>query len=139
MIEICCQCKANIVANDETEAGVRALLNLGHTFGHAIEAEQGYGNWLHGEAVATGMVLASKLAVTMNLLEVSELCRIESLINAFDLPLQAPDTMSCDDFVRHMRRDKKNIGGKLRFIVPTAIGKSEIRDDITQEILQQIL
>jgi 3-dehydroquinate synthase len=59
MIEKCCQCKADIVANDETEAGVRALLNLGHTFGHAIEAEQGYGNWLHGEAVATGMVLAS--------------------------------------------------------------------------------
>lgn len=139
MIETCCQCKADIVANDETEAGLRALLNLGHTFGHAIEAELGYGNWLHGEAVATGMVLAAKLAVAMNLLEVSELCRIESLINAFDLPLQAPDSMSCDDFVRHMRRDKKNIGGKLRFIVPTAIGKSEIRDDITQETLQQIL
>lgn len=139
MIEKCCQCKADIVANDETEAGVRALLNLGHTFGHAIEAEQGYGNWLHGEAVATGMVLAGKLAVAMNLLEVSELCRIEALIKAFDLPLQAPKNMSCDDFVRHMRRDKKNIGGKLRFIVPTAIGKSEIRDDITQEVLQEIL
>jgi len=139
MIERCCQCKADIVANDETEAGIRALLNLGHTFGHAIEAEQGYGNWLHGEAVATGMVLAGKLAVAMNLLEVSELCRIESLIEAFDLPLKAPETMGCDDFTRHMRRDKKNIGGKLRFIVPTAIGKSEIRDDITQETLQQIL
>ena len=139
MIEKCCQCKADIVAKDETEAGLRALLNLGHTFGHAIEAEQGYGNWLHGEAVATGMVLASKLAVAMNLLEVSELCQIESLIKAFDLPLQAPDSMGCEDFVRHMRRDKKNIGGKLRFIVPTAIGRSEIRDDITQELLQQIL
>ena len=139
MIEKCCQCKADIVANDETEAGVRALLNLGHTFGHAIEAEQGYGNWLHGEAVATGMVLAAKLAVIMNLLEASELCRIEALIKAFDLPLEAPETMGCEDFVRHMRRDKKNIGGKLRFIVPTAIGQSEIRDDITQEMLQQIL
>lgn len=139
MIEKCCQCKADIVMKDETESGVRALLNLGHTFGHAIEAEQGYGNWLHGEAVATGMVLAAKLAVAMNLLEVSELCRIESLIKAFDLPLEAPKLMSCDDFIRHMRRDKKNIGGKLRFIVPTAIGKSEMRDDITQEILQQIL
>ena len=139
MIEKCCQCKADIVASDETEAGVRALLNLGHTFGHAIEAEQGYGNWLHGEAVATGMVLAAKLAIAMNLLEVSDLCRIESLIKAFDLPLTAPNSMSCDDFTRHMRRDKKNIGGKLRFIVPTAIGQSEIRDDITQEILQQIL
>ncbi|MEY8214181.1 MAG: 3-dehydroquinate synthase [Colwellia sp.] len=139
MIEKCCQCKANIVAADETEAGVRALLNLGHTFGHAIEAEQGYGNWLHGEAVATGMVLAAKLAVAMNLLEVSDLCRIESLIKAFDLPLEAPTTMQFDDFVRHMRRDKKNIAGKLRFIVPTAIGQSEIRDDVTQEVLQQIL
>jgi len=139
MIEKCCQCKANIVASDETEAGVRALLNLGHTFGHAIEAEQGYGNWLHGEAVATGMVLAAKLAVAMNLLEVSDLCRIKSLIKAFDLPLEAPSTMQFDDFVRHMRRDKKNIAGKLRFIVPTAIGKSEIRDDVTPEILQQIL
>ncbi len=139
MIEKCCQCKANIVATDETEAGIRALLNLGHTFGHAIEAEQGYGNWLHGEAVATGMVLAAKLAVAMNLLEVSDLCRIESLIKAFDLPLEAPTTMQFDDFIRHMRRDKKNIAGKLRFIVPTAIGQSEIRDDVTQEILQQIL
>jgi 3-dehydroquinate synthase len=139
MIEKCCQCKADIVANDEKEAGVRALLNLGHTFGHAIEAEQGYGNWLHGEAVATGMVLAAKLAVAMNLLEVSELCRIESLIEEFDLPLTAPTTMGLDDFVRHMRRDKKNLGGKLRFIVPTAIGQSEIRDDVTVEILQQIL
>ncbi len=79
MIEKCCQCKADIVSADETEAGVRALLNLGHTFGHAIEAEQGYGKWLHGEAVATGMVLAAKLAVAMNLLEVSERRRIEKL------------------------------------------------------------
>ena len=139
MIEKCCQCKADIVASDETEAGVRALLNLGHTFGHAIEAEQGYGNWLHGEAVAAGMVLAAKLAVAMNLLEVSDLCRIESLIKAFDLPLEAPQSMNFEDFVRHMRRDKKNIAGKLRFIVPTAIGQSEMRDDVTQEILQQIL
>jgi 3-dehydroquinate synthase len=139
MIEKCCQCKADIVATDEKESGVRALLNLGHTFGHAIEAEQGYGNWLHGEAVATGMVLAAKLSVEMNLLEVSDLCRIEALIEAFDLPLIAPKTMTLDDFVRHMRRDKKNLGGKLRFIVPTAIGQSEIRDDVTVEVLQQIL
>lgn len=139
MIERCCQCKANIVAEDETEAGVRALLNLGHTFGHAIEAEQGYGNWLHGEAVATGMVLAAKTAVAMNLLEVSDLRRIETLLCAFDLPLVAPNSMGFDDFMRHMRRDKKNLAGKLRFILPTAIGQSEINDDVSEEILQQIL
>jgi 3-dehydroquinate synthase len=139
MIEICCQCKADIVAKDETEAGLRALLNLGHTFGHAIEAEQGYGNWLHGEAVATGMVLAAKLAVAMNLLEVSDYRRIEELILAFDLPVEAPESMGFNEFIKHMRRDKKNIAGTMRFIVPTAIGQSEIRDDVSQEILQQIL
>jgi 3-dehydroquinate synthase len=139
MIEKCCQCKADIVSADETEAGVRALLNLGHTFGHAIEAEQGYGNWLHGEAVATGMVLAAKLAVVMDLIEASDLRRMEALIGAFDLPLEAPDNMSFEHFMKHMRRDKKNLAGKLRFIVPTAIGCSEIRDDITESMLQQIL
>lgn len=139
MIEKCCQCKADIVASDEKESGVRALLNLGHTFGHAIEAEQGYGKWLHGEAVATGMVLAAKLAVAMNLLEASDFRRIEGLISAFDLPISAPKNMGFAEFVRHMRRDKKNIAGKLRFIIPTAIGQSEIRDDVTQDMLQEIL
>ena len=139
MIEKCCQCKADIVSADETEAGVRALLNLGHTFGHAIEAEQGYGKWLHGEAVATGMVLAAKLSVAMNLLEVSELRRIEKLLTDFELPLIAPETMGFNEFIKHMRRDKKNIGGKLRLIIPTTIGKSVMRDDINEDMLQQIL
>jgi len=139
MIQRCCQCKADIVGADEKEAGIRALLNLGHTFGHAIEAELGYGEWLHGEAVATGMVLAAKLAVTMNLIEVSDLRRIEALISAFDLPLNAPSEMGLAEFMQHMRRDKKNLAGKLRFIVPTAIGQSEIRDDVTEGMLQQIL
>jgi 3-dehydroquinate synthase len=139
MIQRCCQCKADIVAADEKESGLRALLNLGHTFGHAIEAEQGYGVWLHGEAVATGMVLAAKLAVLRNLMQASELRRIESLLTVFDLPLEAPKTMTFDDFIKHMNRDKKNINGKLRFIVPNAIGQCEMRDDITAADLQQIL
>lgn len=139
MIERCCQCKADIVAQDEKESGLRALLNLGHTFGHAIEAEQGYGVWLHGEAVATGMVLAAKLAVAMNLLAVSDLRRIEQLISAFDLPTNAPENMHFDEFMQHMRRDKKNIAGTLRFIVPTAIGRAEMRNDVSEELLKQIL
>jgi 3-dehydroquinate synthase len=139
MVETCCQCKADIVAEDETEAGIRMLLNLGHTFGHAIEAELGYGSWLHGEAVATGMVLASKLSVTMNLLEASDLRRIESLLAAFDLPLLAPSSMGYDEFICHMRRDKKNLAGKVRLIIPTAIGHSEVRDDISEQMLGQIL
>lgn len=139
MIERCCECKADIVSADETEAGVRALLNLGHTFGHAIEAEQGYGNWLHGEAVATGMVLAAKLAVKLNLLKVSELRRIEALLAAFDLPLVAPESMDFSDFIKHMRRDKKNVGGNLRLIIPHSIGRAVMHDDINEETLQQIL
>jgi 3-dehydroquinate synthase len=139
MIEICCQLKADIVSADEKEGGVRALLNLGHTFGHAIEADQGYGKWLHGEAVATGMVLAAKLAVKLNLLNASDLRRIENLIEAFDLPLDAPNNMGFEEFICHMKRDKKNLAGKLRFIIPTAIGKSEIRDDIAEDLLKEIL
>jgi 3-dehydroquinate synthase len=139
MIETCCRRKAEIVSADETETGVRALLNLGHTFGHAIEADQGYGNWLHGEAVATGMVLASKLSVALNLLEAPDLRRIEALLTAFDLPLIAPDNMGFEEFICHMRRDKKNLAGVLRLIVPTAIGQSEMRDDISEDMLQQIL
>jgi 3-dehydroquinate synthase len=139
VVNKCCQCKADIVSQDEKEKGLRALLNLGHTFGHAIEAEQGYGNWLHGEAVATGMVLATKLAVAMELMTPSELCRVESLIKAFDLPLIPPENMGYDAFLTHMKRDKKNVAGKLCFIVPTSIGSSQVRNDIPEAMLKAIL
>lgn len=139
MIKRCCQNKADIVAADEKEAGQRALLNLGHTFGHAIEAEMGYGVWLHGEAVATGMVLAAKLSRQLNLLELSELRRIEKLLLAFDLPIEAPKEMSHEDFFVHMRRDKKNLNNQIRLIVPESIGNATIRDDISEEQLKQIL
>jgi len=139
MIQRCCQNKADIVAQDEKESGVRALLNLGHTFGHAIEAEQGYGQWLHGEAVAVGMILAGQLAVNKQLLNASELCRIQSLIKAFSLPTNAPQEMNFESFMPHMKRDKKNLAGKLRFIIPTSIGSSELRDDISEQELKQLL
>ncbi|OUS27775.1 3-dehydroquinate synthase [Thalassotalea sp. 42_200_T64] len=139
MIQRCCQAKADIVSEDEKEAGVRALLNLGHTFGHAIEAEQGYGVWLHGEAVATGMVLASQLAEHLGYLSVAETKQIIELISYFDLPIKAPSDMSFADFIKHMARDKKNLGGKLRLIIPTAIGKTEIFDNITEQQLQQVI
>lgn len=139
VIARCCQCKAEIVAEDEKESGKRALLNLGHTFGHAIEAEQGYGVWLHGEAVATGMVLASKLAEHRGLLSASEYRRIEALIAYFDLPIESPSDMNTEAYVKHMKRDKKNIGGQMRFILPMGIGKSEVKDDVTMEELKQLL
>jgi 3-dehydroquinate synthase len=139
MIARCCAIKAEIVAIDERESGLRAVLNLGHTFGHAIEAEKGYGNWLHGEAVSAGIVLASAVATKMNWLEASEFCRIESLLQAFDLPTVAPSDMAYDDFDRHMRHDKKVQDGQLFFVIPKGIGKAVVTNEISEEVLRVIL
>ncbi|MCF2947629.1 3-dehydroquinate synthase [Paraglaciecola aquimarina] len=139
MVARCCEIKAEVVAIDERESGLRAILNLGHTFGHAIEAEQGYGNWLHGEAVSAGIVLASAVATKMNWLEASEFSRIESLLSAFDLPIKAPTDMFFDEFVKHMRHDKKVQAGDLVFVIPQGIGKSVITKDIPEEVLRTVL
>ncbi|WP_371187226.1 3-dehydroquinate synthase [Thalassotalea maritima] len=139
MVQRCCQAKADIVAADEKESGVRALLNLGHTFGHAIEAEQGYGVWLHGEAVSVGMVQAARLARYLGFLTQADVDRVTSLISFFDLPTAGPEDMTLAAYLQHMARDKKNLAGKLRFIVPTAIGKAEIFDNITEQQLQQAI
>lgn len=139
MIKRCCEIKAEIVAIDEKESGLRALLNLGHTFGHAIEAEQGYGNWLHGEAVASGIVLASNTAQKMNWLEASEFRRIVELLQAFDLPVEAPTDMGFEAFIKHMRHDKKVQAGKLNFIIPQGIGKAVVTNEISDEVLRAVL
>jgi 3-dehydroquinate synthase len=139
MIARCCEIKAEIVAIDERESGLRAILNLGHTFGHAIEAEKGYGNWLHGEAVSAGIVLASAVATKMNWLEASEFSRIESLLQTFDLPTVAPSDMVYEDFLRHMRHDKKVQAGQLFFVIPKEIGKAVVTNEITEEVLRAIL
>ena len=139
MIARCCAIKAEIVSIDERESGLRAILNLGHTFGHAIEAEKGYGNWLHGEAVSAGIVLASAVATKMNWLEASEFSRIESLLQAFDLPTVAPSEMAYEDFVRDMRHDKKVQAGQLFFVIPKGIGKALVTNEISEEVLRVIL
>jgi 3-dehydroquinate synthase len=139
MIARCCEIKAEIVAIDERESGLRAVLNLGHTFGHAIEAEKGYGNWLHGEAVAAGIVLACAVATKMNWLETSEFSRIESLLQVFDLPIAAPNDMNYEDFIRHMRHDKKVQAGKLFFVIPKGIGKAVVTNEVSEEVLRAVL
>ena len=135
----CCQIKAEIVAQDEREGGIRALLNLGHTFGHAIEAEQGYGNWLHGEAVAAGIILACKTAEHLDWLTPSETRRVEALQQQFKLPVAGPDSMSVADYMRHMARDKKVEAGQIRFVIPQGIGKAVVTKDVTQPILDTVL
>ncbi|EWH09240.1 dehydroquinate synthase [Catenovulum agarivorans DS-2] len=139
IIRRCCEIKAEIVAADETEKGARALLNLGHTFGHAIEAEMGYGVWLHGEAVGTGMVLAAKLAEMRGYISPEDYAEIKQTIAAYQLPVEKPESMNCADFVKHMKRDKKVQNNVMRFIVPTQIGQCQIMDDVTELELENIL
>lgn len=139
MIARCCQIKADIVNLDEKEHGIRALLNLGHTFGHAIEAQMGYGTWLHGEAVAAGTVLACELSVMRNQMLTSELRQVSELFTYFDLPITGPSNMQADDYITHMQRDKKVLSGTMRFILPLGLGKAQVVSDVTQQELKQLL
>lgn len=121
----CCQMKADIVAQDETEQNIRALLNLGHTFGHAIETEMGYGTWLHGEAVAAGMVLAAHLSYELNQLNEQDITRIKTLLQQAHLPTEPP-IFSYDKWLAHMSHDKKVQNGQIRFITLEKLGKAII-------------
>ena len=132
----CCHIKAEMVAQDEKEAGVRALLNLGHTFGHAIEAEMGYGNWLHGEAVAAGTVLAAKTAQYQGLISAQQVERIVSILKKARLPIHPPEKMSYTDFMRHMMRDKKVLAGELRLVLPTTIGHADVVKGVPEAVIE---
>ena len=112
-----CECKAAIVAADEREHGQRALLNFGHTFGHAIETEMGYGNWLHGEAVGAGMAMAADLSCRLGWISHQQVQRIQSLLQASGLPLWGPDQMHAETYLTHMQVDKKVTDGTIRLIL----------------------
>ncbi|GAA0636515.1 3-dehydroquinate synthase [Halomonas beimenensis] len=138
-IERSCSLKAEIVAEDETEQGVRALLNLGHTFGHAIETHQGYGRWLHGEAVGTGMLMAAELSRRLGWLDEADVARTRAILEAAALPLAAPADMTGEDFLAIMRLDKKNLDDRLRLILLEGLGKACIHDETPPEILSRLL
>jgi 3-dehydroquinate synthase len=135
----CCEIKADVVSQDETETGVRILLNLGHTFGHAIEAEKGYGNWLHGEAVAVGTVQAAETALRLEQLSQQDVDRIKALLTAANLPVIAPTDMDFDNYIHHMLRDKKVKAGKLRLVLPVAIGRADLFTDVEQALLRAVI
>lgn len=132
-----CENKADVVAQDEREGGLRAILNLGHTFGHAIETAQGYGNWLHGEAVAAGMVMAADLSWRRGAISEQDLARIIALLERANLPVRAPADMSPETFKSLMGVDKKVLDGRLRLVLLDAMGKAIITSDIDAELLQQ--
>ena len=133
-----CQNKAEVVAADEHETGERALLNLGHTFGHAIENAMGYGVWLHGEAVAAGTMLAADLSQRMGWLSAEQLSRIHRLLSAANLPLNAPN-IGTEKYLNLMANDKKVEGGKIRLVLQQGIGKAVITSDYDARKLQQTL
>jgi len=134
-----CEIKAEIVEEDEREHGRRALLNLGHTFGHAIEAAQGYGTWLHGDAVAAGTVMALDLAQRLGEIDAATVARGTALLARAGLPVAPPADMTPERFLSWMQRDKKVSDGQLRLIVPGAIGSARVRADVPVDTLHTTL
>lgn len=134
-----CACKADVVAQDEREGGLRAVLNLGHTFGHAIETFAGYGNWLHGEAVGTGMRMAADLSGRLGMLGEADVRRVNRLISRAALPEVPPVEMTPSDFMELMAVDKKNVDGHLRLVLLNALGDAVVTGDFDISQLQSTL
>lgn len=137
-IERACLNKAEVVGQDERETGQRALLNYGHTFGHAIETGVGYGAWLHGEAVAAGMVLAARLSQRLGFLSAQEAARITVLLRRARLPVDAPE-LSVERYFELMAHDKKVEGGRLRFVLLRRLGEAFVASDVPDTVVEEIL
>lgn len=138
-VETCCAMKARIVAADEREGGARALLNLGHTFAHAIETHTGYGEWLHGEAVATGLCMAADLSARLGWLPQRDAVRTTALIQRAGLPTAVPSGMTPAVFLDLMGHDKKVQAGKLRLVLLKALGQAVVTADFDPQALQSTL
>ncbi len=138
-IEVSCQTKADVVAADEKESGQRALLNLGHTFGHAIETGMGYGEWLHGEAVGAGMCMAAKMSALLGWLDETQVQKTIAIMQHAKLPTTAPDSMDEQQFLDLMSVDKKVIDGVLRLVLLKNIGDAVVTKDYTQEQLAKTI
>ena len=130
-----CELKAQVVAADEREAGLRAILNFGHTFGHAIEAGVGYGEWLHGEAVAAGMVMAAELSALAGSLRRQDAERVKALIASAGLAVKGPK-LDIERYLELMQVDKKAAGGKVRFILLDGLGCATLRGDLDESLVR---
>ncbi|MEE8328458.1 MAG: 3-dehydroquinate synthase [Thermodesulfovibrionia bacterium] len=139
VIKRSCEIKADIVSRDEREAGLRAVLNFGHTIGHAIETVTDYKRFLHGEAIAIGMCAAAELAVRLRILQKKDAERIKSLIELYNLPVKIPSGIDVSDILGAMEIDKKVRAGRLRFILPESIGNVRIEENISIEIIKEVL
>ena len=138
-IERSCLDKAKVVALDEREGGIRAILNLGHTFGHAIETGMGYGAWLHGEAVGTGMLMAADLSQRLGWLSAHDVERVDDIIDKAGLPTRAPASMSSEQFMDLMAVDKKVEAGRIRLVLLKQLGEAVVTEKFDPALLQQTL
>jgi 3-dehydroquinate synthase len=138
-IERSCAAKARVVGLDERESGLRAILNLGHTFGHAVETHMGYGEWLHGEAVAAGTVMALEMSSRLGWISTAERDRGIRLLLRAGLPVVPPVEMGPEDFLEHMAVDKKVLDGRLRLVLLRQLGEAVITDDFPREVLDATL
>ena len=134
-----CEIKAEVVSRDEREGGLRAILNFGHTIGHAIETVTGYKRFLHGEAVAIGMCAAADLAVRMKIFRKDEANRLRELVEMYNLPSRIPDGLNVSEMMNAMEVDKKAKAGKLRFILPESIGMVRIEEDVDRGLIREVL
>jgi len=139
IIKRSCEIKADVVSRDEREAGLRAILNLGHTVGHAVETVTGYSRFLHGEAIAMGMCVASRIAVEMGMLADDDARAIEELIQMYGLPVRVPEDIDRSEIMRAIELDKKARVGRLRFVLPEAIGRVRIVEDVDREMIRMAL
>jgi len=131
-----CELKAQVVGADERESGARAILNFGHTFGHAIELGAGYGEWLHGEAVAAGMVMAAELSARAGTLPRADVARVRALLASAGLPVSGP-RFDTERYLELMQGDKKAAGGRLRFILLDALGKASVHGEVDSQLVRQ--
>jgi 3-dehydroquinate synthase len=134
-----CEIKSSVVSKDERESGLRALLNLGHTFGHAIETLSGYGVWLHGEAVAVGMVMAADLSARLGKITWEDAGYLKSLLLQFELPISPPDNLDNEQLFAAMGRDKKATGKGMRFVLLNGLGNACLEEEVPTELIQQTL
>lgn len=134
-----CTLKAKMVALDETEKGIRALLNLGHTFGHAIEHSLGYGHWLHGEAVAVGIVLAAQVSQAQKVLDAESVFKIKNLLTKAHLPIRLPNSLKADQLIAQMSLDKKKEDKKLKLVLLKGIGEAILVSEIDTQLLRKTI
>jgi 3-dehydroquinate synthase len=139
IIKRSCEIKAEVVSSDEREAGMRAILNYGHTIGHAIETTTKYEKYLHGEAIAIGMCLEAKLAEILGLIDKDQVLRIRQIIHSYGLPSGMPETISTSSVSLSMKLDKKAVAGELKFILPERIGSVRTLTGVSDEVIREAL